>query len=994
MTKNAISKVKLHTEEAFEQHFVDQLALTQGYIERSDADYNPELALDKELLVKFIQQTQPESWGLMEGKFGSKVEEIFCKEIDKKLKSSDIVTVLREGIQFTWGANIKLCYFKPASAINPNLERLYESNVLSVIRQVYYSVKDKGEKGKNNSIDLVLFINGIPVATLELKNSLTGQTIADAIRQYKYNRKPAGEPLLAPGRALVHIAVDTDEAAMTTKLNNGKTAFLPLNRGNDGRSGNSAIKDEFKTAYLYKDRKDQKAIFSKEVLLDIIGNLAQKDGEVIIFPRFHQIDAVRKLLADAKEKSSGQKYLIQHSPGSGKTWTISWVAAGLAKLHNKEDKNIFDSVIIISDRRILDGQLQKAIRKLGISNAYIETVDKSSAQLREALEGGKKIIVTTIQKFSTETIAAMNSMAGKRFAVIIDEAHSSQSGKAAQGVHDALGDQSDVEAIADEIAKAQASKQKRDNISYLAFTATPKNVTLEVFGTRATPDSNPRPFHEYSMRQAVEEGFILDVLKNYKTYESYYELEKKIEDDPRFKGAKAKRKVARYVALNETMVNQKAAVIVEHFNKHIKNELNGQAKAMVVCQSREHAFRHYEAIQGYIKDNKVECKDLNAIIAFSGDLTVDGQEYTEVGLNGFSEKDLPDQFNTGKYQILVVANKYQTGFDQPKICAMYIDRKLDGLQCVQTLTRANRTFPGKTADSIYILDFQNKIENIKDAFKVYFDVTELDGLTDPEQIYTLKSFIFKPGFVDQDSVNDFAQIMSKPEVSTRDRAVLEGIINSAVNSYNVADKPAQDEFRQAIKSYCRFYSFIIQVHPIADASLESLYWYATWLSKKLKGASDDSGPELTNEMIQLTKLRIEEKESGSATPGVGGGKTLPPITAFGVNTTPTEDDEKELSEIIKEFNEKHGTEFTEADIIRIGIQAEKVANEMSAVIRNNPVDVSLDTFADRLFDKMAEVRETEKDLDNIMTSDQDSWRRLASLLLRANKGRLETGLGL
>ncbi len=994
MTKNTISKVKLHTEEAFEQHFVDQLVQTQGYIERIDVDYNPELALDPELLITFIKQTQPESWALMGSKFGSKVEEMFCKEVDKKLKSSDIVTVLREGIQFTWGANIKLCYFKPASAINPNLERLYESNTLSVIRQAYYSIKDKGEKGKNSSIDVVLFINGIPVATLELKNSLTGQTIQDAIRQYKYDRKPAGEPLLAAGRALVHIAVDTDEAAMSTKLNNGKTVFLPLNRGSNGRSGNSAIKDEFKTAYLYKDLGEQKAIFSKEVLLDIIGNLAQKDGEVIIFPRFHQIDAVRKLLADAKEKNSGQKYLIQHSPGSGKTWTISWVAAGLAKLHNKEDQNIFDSVIIISDRRVLDGQLQKAIRKLGISNAYIETVDKTSAQLREALEGGKKIIVTTIQKFSTETIAAMNAMTGKRFAVIIDEAHSSQSGKSAQGVQDALGDQSDIEIIGDEIAKAQASKQKRDNISYLAFTATPKNVTLEVFGTRDSVDAIPHPFHEYSMRQAVEEGFILDVLQNYQTYTSYYELEKKIEDDPRFRGAKAKRKVARYVALNETMVNQKAAVIVEHFNKHVKNELNGQAKAMVVCQSREHAFRHYEAIKGYIKDHKAECTGLDTIIAFSGELTVDGQEYTEVGLNGFAEKDLPDQFDTDKYQVLVVANKYQTGFDQPKICAMYIDRKLDGLQCVQTLTRANRTYPGKTAESIYILDFQNKINDIKEAFKVYFDVTELDGLTDPEQIYTLKSLIMKPGFVDQESVKDFVQIMAKPEVTTGDRATLEGIINNAVNSYNVADKPTQDEFRQAVKSYCRFYSFIIQVHPIADVSLESLYWYATWLTKKLKGGKDGGGPELTNEMIQLTKLKIKEREKGSATPGLGETTTLPPITAFGVNTTPTEDEEKELSEIIKEFNEKHGTEFTEGDIIRIGIQAEKVANEMSAVIKNNPVDVSLETFADRLFDKMAEVRESEKDLDNIMTSDQDSWRRLASVLLRANKGRLETGLGL
>ena len=979
MTTNSISKAKLHTEEAFEQHFVSQLVGQQSYLERQDSNYDKDLALDKDLLIEFIKKTQPETWHVLEGKLGSKAAEMLCKEIDRVLKKKDVLSVLKEGVQFTWSPSIKLCYFEPASNINPNLEKLFQANTLSVIRQVHYSTRN------NNSIDVVLFLNGIPVVTLELKNALTGQTIANAMNQYKYDRKPAGETLLGPGRVLVHLAVDTDEAAMTTKLNNGKTEFLPLNRGNAGRSGNCAIPDEFKTAYLYQTVDGQPAILSKEVLLDIIGNFSQKDGDRIIFPRFHQIDAVRKLLADSKSKKSGQKYLIQHSPGSGKTWTISWVAAGLAKLHDSEDKNVFDSIIIISDRTVLDGQLQKAVRKLGISANYIETVDKGSKQLRLALENGKKIIVTTIQKFTTETISEMNSMNGKRFAVIIDEAHSSQSGKAAQGVQDALADTSEIEIIADEIAKSQAAKQKSDNISYLAFTATPKNVTLEVFGTRETQDAIPRPFHEYSMRQAVEEGFILDVLQNYTTYSSYYELEKAIEDDPRFKGSKAAKKVARYVALST--VAQKAAVIVEHFNKHIKNELNGQAKAMIVCQSREHAFRHYEAIKGYIKDHGY--KGLDALIAFSGELIVDGQEYTEVGLNGFAESKLPEMFDTEKYQVLIVANKYQTGFDQPKICAMYIDRKLDGLQCVQTLTRANRIYPGKSADSIYILDFANDIEDIREAFKKYFDVTELESLTNPQQIYELKSLIMDSGFVDQNSIDDFAQIFFQGEITTSDRAKLEGIINSAVNSYNTADKGSQDEFRQAVKSFVRFYSFIIQVYPVTDVSLESLYWYTSWLSRKLKNTATDNGLELTEKMIRLSKLRIEEKEKGSATPDVGDSVPLDGITAFGVNTKPSEDEEKELSQIIRDFNNRHGTEFTEDDLFRIGMQAEKVANEMSAVIKNNPVDVSLETFADKLFDKMTEVRESEKDLDNIMTSDQDSWMKLASLMLRHNKRRLD-----
>lgn len=985
--KEEISKVKLHTEEAFEQHFVNQLVKNQDYVEREEKNYNQDLAIDKELLINFVKETQPETWSLINDKYGSKTEDFLCKELNRVLENSNVLNVLREGLQFTWGANIKLCYFKPASNINPNLEKLYKSNTLSVIRQVYYSIKKKSEKGKNNSIDIVLFINGIPITTLELKNSLTGQNINDAIRQYRYDRRPSGEPLLKPGRALVHMAVDTDEVAMTTKLNNGKTNFLPFNRGNNGISGNPDIKGEFKIAYLYKDLPDQKAIFSREVLLDIIGNLSQKDEDVLIFPRFHQIDCVRKLLLDINKKRSGKKYLIQHSPGSGKTWTISWVAAGLAKLHDKNDAYIFDSVIIISDRKVLDGQLQRAVNKLGISKSYIETIDKTSQQLRTAVEGGKKIIVSTIQKFSTETISSMNSMKGKNFAVIIDEAHSSQSGKSAQSVQDALSDKSDIELISDEIAKIQASKQKNDNISYLAFTATPKNTTLEIFGSRENIETIPRAFHEYSMRQAVEEGFILDVLQNYKTYKGYYELEKAIESDPRLKGSKAKRKVARFVSLKT--IPQKASVILEHFNKHIKKSLNNKSKAMVVCQSREHAFRHFKAIQDHIKQNKDVFKDINLLIAFSGELFVDGKSYTEAGINGFSEKKLPDEFDKDKYQILVVANKYQTGFDQPKICGIYVDRKLEGLQCVQTLTRANRVFPEKNSEIIHILDFQNSINEIKEAFKVYFDTTELEGLTNPEQIYELKSIIMNSGFVEQDLIDDFAKIISKPKVTTSDRALLEGIINKTVINYSKANISSQDEFRQAINSYSRFYNFIIQVYPVADVSLESLYWYSSWLSKKLKRSNEDDGEELTNDMIRLTKLRIEISETGSATPEVGESNLLKPINAFGVNVQATKDEEKELSEIIREFNEKHGTNFTDEDLLRIGLQAEKVADEMSAIIKNNPVDVSLDTFADRLFDRMAEIRETEKDIDNIMSSDQASWRKLASLLLRVNKGRLE-----
>lgn len=989
-TQDTISRDRAHYEETFEIHVVKQLITQQGYLERNGANYNVDMALDAELLLEFVKSTQSDVWKSIETKFGAKAGEMLCKEVNRKLKSQGTLNTFRTGVQFTWSGPIKLCYVKPASNINPKLEALYNTNILSVIRQVHYSQKN------NNSIDVVIFLNGIPVATLELKNEMTGQSIANAKQQYKYDRKPAGEPLLTYKRgAIVHLAVDTNEAAMTTKLNNGKTVFLPLNRGNKGRAGNPDIQNEFKTAYLYATVDNQSALLSKEILIDIVANFMQEDKGFLIFPRFHQVDAVRKLLSHAKEHYAGQNYLIQHSAGSGKTWTIAWTAAGLAKLHSADDKNVFDSVIIISDRTVLDGQLQEAVKKLGIAKSYIETVDQTSKQLKEALEAGKKIIVTTIQKFTTETISQMTEMSGKRFAVIIDEAHGSQSGKAAEGLHKTLSQNdedsedegSDTDKVAKAIQEAQKNRQPSENISYLAFTATPKNVTLERFGTRDSADGMPRPFHLYTMRQAIEEGFILDVLQNYTTYKSYYELEKVIENDPRFKGTKAARKVARYVSL--TTVDQKAAVIVEHFRRHVQLSLNGKAKAMIVTQSREHAYRHYEAIKGYIKDNNY--KNMNALIAFSGSLLVDGQSHTEPEINGFSEKKLPGYFDTDAYQVLVVANKYQTGFDQPKICGMYIDRKLDGLQCVQTLTRANRTFEGKEASSIFILDFQNTIDDIKEAFKPYFETTELEELTQPEQIYDLKNMIESAGYIEPDSIDEFCEIFFQPELTTTDRAKLEGIINQTVNSYKTADVNEQSKFRQAVKSYCRFYNFIGQVYQIADTSLEKLYWYCDWLSRKLSNTKQEDDFEITDEMVRLKKFRLEVTQTGSASPDVGDTAPLKAITAFGVNAIPTEDEELELSQIIKAFNEKHGTAFTEDDMIRFGHQANKVADEMKSTIMNNPLDVALDSFADKLLDRMLEASQNDQAVDSIMTTDAESWRSIASLLLRHNKRRFSEG---
>jgi type I restriction enzyme R subunit len=989
-----ISQAKLHTEEAFETHIVEQLVEQQGYLLRdAGKNYNKDFALDTELLLTFIKETQPQNWERFVKRVGNTADASFLKLLDTRLKAEGTHAVLKKGINLTSGEKFKLCFFKPASSIEPNREQEYLSNRLSVMRQVKYS------KLNANAIDLVTFINGIPVATFELKSSMTNQTVDDAIQQYKRDRKPAGEPLLTSKRgAIVHLAVDTDFAYMTTKLENGKTQFLPLNRGRDGRAGNPEDTNEFPVAHLYADLDGRSAIFSREVLLDIIANFAQEDREkgAFVFPRYHQVDAVRAMAADARANGAGQNYLIQHSAGSGKTWTIAWTASAFAKLHTENNENVFDTVIIISDRKVLDGQLQKAIRKLGLTDSYFETVDQTSRQLKKALVSGKKIIVTTIQKFCTDVINEISAMNGKKFAVIVDEAHGSQSGKAAESMQRTLakGDNSAViddefidasDAVALAIARSQESRKPSRHITYVAFTATPKNVTLERFGSRNSPYEEPHPFHLYTMRQAIEEGFILDVLQNYSTYKSYYQLEKAIEDDPQFKTRDAKRKIARYVSLES--VNQKAAVIVEHFRAHVQKQIGGKAKAMIVTGSRTDAFRHHEAVRGYIKDRGYT--DLSALVAFSGPLTVDNHAYTESEINGFSETELPDQFDGDLHQVLIVANKYQTGFDQPKICGMYIDRKLKGLQCVQTLTRANRIYDGKKAASIHILDFKNSIEDIREAFSQYFDVTTLDGLTDPNQIYDLKSKIEDAGFIEEGVVDAFAEIFHQGTSYTgNQRARLEGLVSRTANNSKRASEAEQEEFRQAIKSYCRFYAFISQTFVVGDGELEKFFWYADWLSKKLTRRSDQTDADITDEMITLLRFQLEKNEEGSATPELGSAISLPAITNFGVNKPALEqEEEEELSKIIASFNEKYAINLKEENVIRVLAHEEAFSSSPTAAtwIANNPIDLISDKFRDELLDYLIEQSNHEKALDELFANDIEAWGQLANLMLRVRK---------
>lgn len=956
----------IHQEKVFETHIVNCLTREQGYVERDCAmHYDVPLALDAGLLFQFLKTTQPYAWDTLVSHYSSAAEAEVLKRLEKSLKEHPTHVVLRDGLRLVPNIHFALCFFKPASNLNPELTRLFNANILSVMRQVKYSSKN------SNAIDIVTFVNGIPVTTWEVKNLLTKQSFKHAEQQYRKDRSAAGEPLLTFKRgAIVHFAVDQDNVSMTTRLINGKTRFLPFNRGRDGGAGNPDILNENRVAYLYKDLPETRAVFSREVLLDLIGrfiHLERGDGkETLIFPRYQQLDAVRKVLSDAKANGAGQNYLIQHSAGSGKSNTIAWTAHQIINLHDEDDKPLFDTAIIVTDRLVLDRQLQNTISGFAQTKGVVEKIDGTSRDLKAAIAKGKRIIITTIQKFGTEHLATLSGQSGKNFAVIIDEAHSSQSGKAAQAMSDALTREEQLfDDINDFVLSQQNARGPQKNISFLAFTATPRNVTLERFG-RIGSDDKPHPFHLYSMRQAIEEKFILDVLQNYMTYKAYFKLEKAIEDDPEFVGRKAQARVARFASLHPTAIDQKVEVIIEHFRRHVRKELDGRAKAMVVTQSREHALRYWQHINAYIDQKGY--KDLKALVAFSGDLKIDGNEWTEATANGFAETELPKKFDTDEYQLLVVAEKYQTGFDQPKLVAMYVDKKLAGLQAVQTLARLNRMYTNK--DRTFVLDFQNSMDDVKEAFSPFFEVTELEERTDLNQVYDLETRISGSHYILKDEVERFAEQFYKGQLTTQDRLQLEGLVKQAVMRFEMdEDEPQREEFRQILKSFLRFYAFVAQVVTLNDPCLEKLYVYASWLSRLLP--SRDVPPDIyvTDDMLTLEAFKLNKGEEGSASLQAGETTKLDPITEFGVNAY-TEEEERSLSEIIESFNERHGTQFSREDFLRFErVTRDVMDEEMTEMVRNNPADVVYNAFSQAFFQGMVRMFQNDREMQSIVMRD-------------------------
>ena len=833
---------------------------------------------------------------------------------------------MRKGItEGNTDTKLKLFYDKPVSAYNVKANKRYNANIFSVMRQVYFSPINK------KSLDLVIFINGLPVISFELKNELTKQNINHAIRQYKKDRNPK-EELFRFGRLMVNLAVDSEEVWMCTELKGEDSYFLPFNKGYNNGAGNPP-NDGIRTDYLWKE------IFTKNSLTNIIQNYAKiiteqkeyldkkgkkriKKVKKLIFPRFHQLDAVRRILHDAREKGAGQKYLIQHSAGSGKSNSISWLAHQLVGLHNKQGVDtIFDTVIVITDRRVLDKQIRENIKQYQQVKGVVAAITEGSKQLKSALEEGKKIIITTIQKFP-HIVEEIGDLPGNNFGIIIDEAHSSLSGQMARKLNETLAKVSDEEELQQDLEDYDENEDSEvtgedlirtmikarkllDNASYFAFTATPKNKTLELFGLpyQEGEKTKFRAFHLYSMKQAIEEGFIKDVLQNYTTYQSYYALLKKIEDDPEYDKKKAQKKLKRYVESHEHAIKKKAIIMVDHFMDEVikKRKMGGKAKAMMVTSSRANAVKYKHAFDNYLKSINSPYK---AIVGFSGE--IDGQ--TEASLNGFPSAKIPDEFEKDEYRFLLVANKFQTGFDQPLLHTMFVDKKLGGVNAVQTLSRLNRSHPAKK--DTFVLDFANASEDIEKAFKPYFESTILGDATDPNKLFDLQDALDNYQVYTREQVEEFSnKILDNVPVDEL-HALLDE--SSDIFRYDLEEEQ-QADFRAKVKTYVRLYIFLSQIVAFENAYLERLYIFLNHLQNKL---GSDNSVDLAQgilDNIDMDSYRLQLESTTSVVLEQGDDlKPIPTDMRGGANDPEID----RLSSILQTFNDRYGTEFGESDKVR------------------------------------------------------------------------------
>ena len=947
-----------HREIAFEDAIEHSLTTSGGYEKGDPALYDRTRALHPHIVLEFVQTTQPKPWKVLADYYGASAGDALLGELVLALESRGTLDVIRHGLDF-FGQTFALAYFAPASGLNPETAKLYKSNRLTVTRQVHFSLQNE------QSIDLLLSLNGLPVATAELKNAFTGQTVRIAIQQYR--DRDHRELLFAfKKRALVHFAVDTDECYMATRLEGAETRFLPFNQGNRHGAGNPENPDGYRTYYLWEQ------IWKRDSWLDLLGrflhvansgNDKADKQERLIFPRYHQVDAVRKLVADARTSRTGKNYLVWHSAGSGKSNSIAWLAHRLSSLHDAQDRKVFDSVIVITDRLVLDKQLQDTIYQFEHKTGVVMKIDDDSKQLADALRNAVPIIITILQKFPFVTKHA-GDLPERRYAVIVDEAHSSQSGESAAKMKAVLAGER-IRAIArkkaeeeqlpdyeEEVIRVVEGRKQQPNLSFFAFTATPKYKTIEVFGQRDA-NGEPQPFHEYSMRQAIEEGFILDVLKNYTVYSTYYRLLKSAQADPEVEKKKAAKALARFMRLHPHNIAQKTEVIIEHFRQHVRHRIGGRAKAMVVTGSRLEAVRYKKAADEYILAHGYA--DLRTLVAFSGTLIDPDdptqEELTEVKMNGgkISEKRLPEEFKKLEYGILIAADKYQTGFDQPLLHTMYVDKRLADVQAVQTLSRLNRVCPGK--EDTFVLDFVNDPEEIQRAFQRYYDTAPIvTGKPDARQLYSLRAEIYGSFIVQEVEVEQFAAVFFKPrrKGTPTDNALMNSIVDKAVGRFAEATEDGKEELRNRLESFRRLYSFLSQVIPFGDSKLEKFDAYLRFLETKLPAREGAGHLDLDDE-VKLKFYRLQKVSEGSIALDPSAPGTLKGPSDVG--TGHIEDEQVPLSRVVDVLNERFGTEFTVADeLFWDQVRADATADE---AVRDAGEANTIDNFA-HIFDRKLE----------------------------------------
>lgn len=986
-----------------------------GYEQADDSGYraSADMALDIETLVRFVKKTQPIVWQRFERQCQSDPNRKFYKCLEDAVNEDGLIHVLRHGFKHR-GMDFKVCYFKPESELNETSVKHYQKNICQCIRQWHYSTQNK------NSVDMMLAVNGIPVIAIELKNQLTGQSIDNGKAQWMYDRDPRELAFQLNHRILAFFAVDLYEAVMATQLDGDKTFFLPFNQGSngpgvDGGAGNpQTVDNDYVTGYIWKDvlQKDSMMdILQKFISFQVTTEKEKKNGKIVnatkkklIFPRFHQLDVVRKIIFDVKEYGSGRNYLVQHSAGSGKSNSIAWTAYRLASLHDKENTPIFTSVIIVTDRRNLDAQLQDTVTGFDHMLGSVETIDnkKTSQDLKNAINAGKRIIVTTLQKFPV-IYEEVNDTAGKRFAVIVDEAHSSQTGSSAMKMKVALADTSDalkeyavLEGKAedemldseDRMVKEMIAHGRHQNLSFFAFTATPKEKTLEQFGTEYE-DGSFHPFHIYSMRQAIEEGFILDVLQNYTTYKTCYQLAKNVTENPDVPQSKALKMIKRFSELHPYNIQQKSAIIVETFRDVTKKKIKGKGKMMVVTASRLAAVRYFHEIKRYLHEHHYD--DIEILAAFSGSIKdpedVNETEYTEASLNVDAEGNHVAEAQTKQVfhdegHILIVAEKYQTGFDEPLLHTMIVDKKLRGVKAVQTLSRLNRCHPDK--EDTFILDFVNTKEEILEAFQPFYQETYLEQEINTDTIYKVQKMLHEYKLYNETDIENVNKIYfdENARKNNKTQAAITNTLLPIQQKYNDLNQEQRYQFRKMCRTFVKWYAYITQITRMFDKPLHKEYIFCSYLAKVLPAdpaTPFDLGNRVRLEFYNLQKtfagsIELVKEQKGE----YGSAKPKKPVK--------TEETLSPLEEVIAKINEQYVGEFTDGDRVVITTLHDKLRNnkKLQNAARNNGQQMFAKNVFPGIFDDAAQEAYMESmDTYTRLFEDAEKYRAIMSALASA-----------